>query len=32
MQGIIMANFVQDTGYEVYMYTKFEYLDIYILL
>jgi hypothetical protein len=28
MQGINMRNFVQATKHEVYMYTKFEYLNI----
>jgi hypothetical protein len=32
MQGIIMDNFVQTTECEMYMYVKFEYLDIHIFL
>jgi hypothetical protein len=32
MQGIIMDNFVQATEYEMYIYAKFEYLDIHIFL
>jgi hypothetical protein len=32
MQGIIMDNFVQTTEYAMYMYVKFEYLDIHIFL
>jgi hypothetical protein len=32
MQGIIMVNFVQATEYEVYMYEKLEYLNMYIFL
>jgi hypothetical protein len=32
MQVIIMGNFVQATEYEMYMYAKFEYLDIHIFL
>jgi hypothetical protein len=32
MQGIIMGNLVQATEYEMYMHTKFEYLDIHIFL
>jgi hypothetical protein len=27
-----MSNFVQATEYELYMYAKFEYLDIYRFL
>jgi hypothetical protein len=32
MEGIIMGNFVQATEYGMYMYAKFEYLDIHIFL
>jgi hypothetical protein len=32
MQEIIMSNFVQATVYDMYMYPKFEYLDIHIFL
>jgi hypothetical protein len=32
MHGINMSNFVQATEHEVYMYAKFECLDIYIFL
>jgi hypothetical protein len=32
MQEIIMSNFVQATVYDMYMYAKFEYLDIHIFL
>jgi hypothetical protein len=29
MQGINMSNFVQSTEHELYMYAKFECLDVY---
>jgi hypothetical protein len=32
MQETIMSNFVQATEYNVNMYAKFEYLDIYSFL
>jgi hypothetical protein len=31
-QEIIMENFVQSTAYDVNIYAKTEYLDIYIFL
>jgi hypothetical protein len=32
MQEVIMGNFVQASGYEMYLHAMFEYLDIHIFL